>query len=93
MSKKFKRVIIPIGIVLILFLGNVFSADGSKQQTEIEQQEDTSYNKKAFDPSKMIFHHIADAHDWHVMDIGRFPFFYSFTYYSLARREIACFYV
>ncbi|HPX33655.1 MAG TPA: F0F1 ATP synthase subunit A [Bacteroidales bacterium] len=74
MSKKFKRVIIPIGIVLILFLGNVFSADGSKQQTEIEQQEDTSYNKKAFDPSKMIFHHIADAHDWHVMDIGDFHF-------------------
>jgi len=63
---------IPFGIAMIIAVGNVYSADGSKQHAQNDGHADDSHGKKEFNAGEMIFHHIADAHEWHVLDYGDF---------------------
>lgn len=66
--------LIPLGMSFMLMIGITISAT-----EKIEYQEDINYDsikekqaKKEFRAADMIFHHIADAHDWHILDIGDF---------------------
>lgn len=45
------------------------SVSGPAEQSHAQEHASTdSSTEEAFDPSKVILHHIADAHDWHLFD-------------------------
>jgi len=71
-KKWLRKMMIPFGIAMIIAVGNVYSADGSKQHAQNDGHADDSHGKKEFNAGEMIFHHIADAHEWHVLDYGDF---------------------
>jgi F-type H+-transporting ATPase subunit a len=44
--------------------------DHKEGEHKTEHHAEGGHHKEAFDPGKMIMHHIADAHEWHFATIG-----------------------
>lgn len=62
---------VPFAFVLMLAAGHIVSASG-QPDVFVEQKNvvDQKKKKSEFNPAEMIFHHIVDAHEWHILDYG-----------------------
>lgn len=71
-----KRLFIPSSLLLLFLTLSALSGDPAGKSTHIKGKSDsekiTEESPKKFDAGKMILHHIVDAHEWHVLDIGDF---------------------
>lgn len=54
-----------------LFLGVVRGSANLGTEVGSYSQDSASHQKKAFHPGDFIFDHIGDAHDWHLLTIGK----------------------
>lgn len=74
-GKWFRRMFIPLGLVIMIALSITISASGKIKEQPHQLDVDSIIHEqstKKFRAADMIFHHIADAHDWHIMDRGKF---------------------
>ncbi len=72
-SRKIIRLFIPFGMAVLLVTGHTFPLAG-RPQNMLEETPPTPHQEISadFKPADMIFHHIADAYDWHILDYGDF---------------------
>jgi F-type H+-transporting ATPase subunit a len=69
-----KHMFIPLGMSFLLVIGVTISAT-EKVEKHDELNVDSIVEKQAtkeFRAADMIFRHIADGHDWHILDVGDF---------------------
>jgi len=69
-----RQMFIPLGMSFMLAVGVTISAT-----EKVERHENIKYDSviqkqatKDFKAADMIFRHIADGHDWHILDVGDF---------------------
>lgn len=72
-KQRIMRWAIPVAFVLMLAAGHIVSATG-QPDVFVEQKNVVDQKDKPgeFSPAEMIFHHIVDAHEWHILDHGDF---------------------
>ncbi len=72
-KQRIMRWAIPVAFVLMLAGGHIVSAMG-QPDVFVDQKNVVDKKQKPgeFSPAEMIFHHIVDAHEWHILDYGDF---------------------
>ncbi len=76
-------------VVSLLFSINILVAPVAAQEVVAE----TSHEEKGYDPVRMIFDHISDSHEWHVMTVGKAHISVPLPVilYSKERKQLFCF--
>lgn len=57
-------------LVIAQHEGHDHKQDDHKQEGHKDAHKEGGHHKEAFDPGKMIMHHISDAHEWHFATFG-----------------------
>ncbi len=72
--KYFSTIFLLKSLFVMLFVLNtnlvIAQHEDHKQEGHKDAHKEGEHHKEAFDPGKMIMHHIADAHEWHFATIG-----------------------
>jgi F-type H+-transporting ATPase subunit a len=72
-KKQIWQLIIPLGLAFLFTIGHLHSAVDPPQD-KLDEIPPTPHEEIGddFKPADMIFHHIADAYEWHILDYGDF---------------------